>query len=243
MSATKSKRTAAGKLARGGRHPLTQEAVVASQRARMLAAVAQAVAAKGYGATTVADVIAIAGVSRRTFYEQFPKIEDCFLAAYVEGMQELLAAIREAMRDVPGDDWRARSRIAIEAYLQALTAKPEAAWAYSVEALGAGRVALDQRAWVLAQWVAQWRALWELRRRNEPGLGAIADEPLLALVGGIEELVRECLRRQGAKKLTDLAAPASHFALAILESSAGGVEPLAAPARVTRQPQPRNPKP
>lgn len=218
MPATRAQRPPAPlKLPRGGRHPLTQEAVATSQRTRMLGAVAQAVAQKGYAAATVADVIAIAGVSRRTFYEQFPNIEDCFMAAYVEGMQSLLGAIREAMRNVPEDDWRARTRVAIEAYLQALASQPDAAWAFSIEALGAGRQGLDQRAWVLSQWVAQWRALWALRQRSEPGLAPIADEPLLGLTGGLEEMVRECLRRRGARHLPQLAPAATDLALAVLE--------------------------
>jgi AcrR family transcriptional regulator len=205
--------------------------VAASQRARLLDAVAHAVAQKGYVATTVADVIAIAGVSRRTFYEQFPNIEDCFMAAYVEGMQSLLGAIREAMRNVPEDDWRERTRVALQAYLQALASRPEAARAFSVEALGAGRQGLDQRAWVLSQWVAQWQALWALRQRNEPGLPTIADEPLLALTGGIEELVRECLRRRGAEHLPDLAPAATQLALAVLQGHGAATAPAAAKPR------------
>jgi AcrR family transcriptional regulator len=217
MSANRSKGTAVPeKLPRGGRHPLTQEAVAASQRMRMLAAIARAVADKGYGHTTVADVIALAGVSRRTFYEQFPKLEDCFLAAYREGMQLLFGAIRDALRQQPGADWRARTGIAIEAYLKALAEHPEATWTFAVETLGAGRPALEQRAWVLNQWVAQWRALQALREQADPQAPKIADEQLLGIAGGIEEMVRECLRTRGAKKLPTLAPAATVFALAVL---------------------------
>ena len=42
----------------------------------------EAVAQRGYSRTTVAHVIALAGVSRRAFYEQFPNKEACFLATY-----------------------------------------------------------------------------------------------------------------------------------------------------------------
>lgn len=201
----------------------------------MLDAVARAVAQKSYAAATVADVIAIAGVSRRTFYEQFPNIEDCFMAAYVEGMQSLLGAIRQAMHGVPEDDWRARTRMAIEAYLQVLASRPEAAWAFSVEAVGTGRQGLDQRAWVLSQWVAQWRALWALRQRNEPSLEPIADEPLLALTGGLEELVRECLRKRGARHLQELAPAAIDLALAVLEGHSRHTTTAATTAKPPRR--------
>ena len=39
-------------------------------------------AERGYADCRIADVIAYAGVSRKTFYELFRDKEDCFLAAY-----------------------------------------------------------------------------------------------------------------------------------------------------------------
>ncbi|MCW5649704.1 MAG: TetR/AcrR family transcriptional regulator [Ramlibacter sp.] len=203
-------------LPRGGRHPLTQEAVSASQRNRLLDAMGHIVAAKGFKAATVADVIALAGVSRRTFYEQFTDMEACFLAAYDRGMKSLFGAIRAALRDAEAMDWQGRTRVAIAAYLQALAAAPEVTWAFSVETLGAGARALELRGWVLDQWVAQWRALQTLRERDDPTSPPVSDASLLAMVGGIEELVRDCLRRRGATALPELAQPVTHFALAVM---------------------------
>jgi AcrR family transcriptional regulator len=203
-------------LPRGGRHPLTQEAVAQSQRARLLHAIGHVVAAKGFKAATVADVIALAGVSRRTFYEQFTDLEACFLAAYERGMQNLFATIREALRGQAAGDWRERVRLSVDAYLRALAAAPEVSWTFSIESLGAGNQALQQRGWVLEQWVAQWRALQALREREDANARPVPDTSLLAMVGGIEELVRDCLRRQGAKDLPRLAGPITQFALAVL---------------------------
>ena len=42
----------------------------------------EAVAGRGYDAVTVRQVIALAGVSRRSFYEQFASKQDCFLSTY-----------------------------------------------------------------------------------------------------------------------------------------------------------------
>lgn len=224
MRATPIKRTpkrAVAKLARG-RHPLTQQAVADSQRGRLLAAVASVVARKGYGASTVAEVIALAGVSRRTFYEFFPNFEDCYLAAYEHGMRQLMAAIREAVTRLPREDWRARTRAALAAYLDALAAMPEAAWAYTIEVLGAGRQALQARAWVTDQWAGQWRALHALRLTAEPAAREPDEAQLVALIGGIEELVRDCLQRRGAAQLPSLLEPACCFALAVLAASGPG---------------------
>ena len=109
-----------------------------------------------------------------------------------------------------------RTRRAVQAYLQALAAAPEVTWAFSIETLGAGSLALERRGWVLEQWVAQWRALQTLRERADPNASEVGDARLLALVGGIEELVRDCLRRRGAAALPKLAAPITDFALAVL---------------------------
>lgn len=201
-------------LPRGGRHALTQQAVAASQRQRMLMAVASTVKQSGYAATTVADVIVIAGVSRRTFYEQFDDIEACFLAAYEAGAMRLLGAIRVALADVAASDWMQRSEIAIAAYLRELASEPDAAWVYSVDVMGAGRNALAKRAWVLEQWIAQWRAVLALREGDVNA--ALTDATMLALVGGLEELVRDCLRRRGAKKLPEIAPQMMAFASRVI---------------------------
>ena len=218
MSATGSKKTASARAAallpRGGRHALTQEAVASSQHQRMLIAVATAVKQSGYAATTVAHVIALAGVSRRTFYEQFEGIEACFLAAYEAGAMRLLTAIAVALADLPAADWKQRSEIAIAAYLRELASEPDAAWVYSVDVMGAGCGALAKRAWVLEQWIAQWRAVLALR--NDDSNAVLTEPTMLALVGGLEELVRDGLRRRGAKRLPDIAPQMMQFALRVI---------------------------
>lgn len=215
MSARSAPRTGLARLPRG-RHPLTQQAVADSQRLRLLDAVAHVVAGKGYPAATVGDVIAHAGVSRRTFYEQFADLEACFLAAYEDGMLSLFEAIRRALHGMPAAPVEPRIRRAVDAYLGALASRPEAAWAFTIEVLGAGRAALDRHDWVTTQWVARWRALQALRHASEPDLAPLADARLRALVGGCEELVREALRRDGAAALPGIAHEISAIALVML---------------------------
>ena len=64
----------------------------------------QAVSEKSYALVVVADVIQRAGVSRKTFYEQLANKEECFLAAYDAGVDQLLAAIDGALAE-PTPDW------------------------------------------------------------------------------------------------------------------------------------------
>src|ERR1700712_3524148 len=65
-------------------------------RARLLLAMASAIEEKGFNATTVADVVRIAKVSRRTFYEQFGDRDECFLELYDATGDWLLRLVGEA---------------------------------------------------------------------------------------------------------------------------------------------------
>jgi TetR/AcrR family transcriptional regulator len=76
-----------------GPHRLDRREVLLHQRSRMQGALVEAVARNGYEATSVKQVTALAGVSRRAFYEQFANKEDCFLATFdliaTRGMQRM----------------------------------------------------------------------------------------------------------------------------------------------------------
>lgn len=177
---------------RPGRQPgISRDEVRASQRARLLEAVALAVIDKSYAATTVADVVRLSGVSRKTFYEHFSGTEDCFVAAYEAGRQRLFARVRAAVEPLPKHAWQARIEASLDAYLAQMDAEPAAAWVFSIEVMGAGKAALAARSAVLEHWIRQWRGLARIAQPH----AVPSDETLLALVGGIEELVRAGLQR------------------------------------------------
>jgi AcrR family transcriptional regulator len=133
-----------------GRHRISREEVVASQRGRMLAAIAEATAEKGFARVTVADVIARAGVSRETFYEQFADKEDCFLDALDASADGLLAILNAAL-ELPASSPLERLDRVLTAYFDALAAEPKLAKAFLIDAYGAGaratrrRIELQQR--------------------------------------------------------------------------------------------------
>jgi AcrR family transcriptional regulator len=128
----------------GGRHGLAPEAVAESQRTRILGAMRAAVADGGYEDATIADVIAQAGVSRKTFYEQFDGKDECFAVAYREEMDRLLEVTMSAFAE-DGEPWVARLRSALTALCAALAARPESARLCFVEAMGAGTVTAERR--------------------------------------------------------------------------------------------------
>jgi AcrR family transcriptional regulator len=82
MSGTERELSAMYRRLPHGPHGMGRDAVARHQRARLFGAMIEAVHRQGYKATTVAHVIALAGVSRRAFYEQFANKEDCFLGTY-----------------------------------------------------------------------------------------------------------------------------------------------------------------
>jgi AcrR family transcriptional regulator len=127
-----------------GRHGLRREEVVRSQRDRMLRALAQTMADKGYVATTVADILRAAGVSRETFYEQFKSKEDCFAHAYEAAAGILLAGLSETQAG-DGDPLDRLGRT-LSVYLDTLAAESEFARLFLVEVYAAGPEALARRA-------------------------------------------------------------------------------------------------
>ena len=198
-----------------GRHAAPREVVVESQRTRMLAAMAGAVAEKGYARTSVADVIERAGVSRKTFYEQFANKEECFLAAYDEGVTLLLDAIDEAVREA-APDWIAAAEAGARCYLENLAANPDFARTFLIEVLGAGPEALERRAAVHARFAEQMAALNRAARRDVGELPEPPDHAYLAAVGAINELVGAHLLASGPDRLGDLAPAVLDVQLAML---------------------------
>jgi AcrR family transcriptional regulator len=65
-----------------GPHRLAPKDVARNQQARLHGAMIEAVARNGYAGTSVKEVIALAGVSRRSFYELFANKQECFLATF-----------------------------------------------------------------------------------------------------------------------------------------------------------------
>jgi AcrR family transcriptional regulator len=158
--------------------------VVSNQRERLLDAVLQVVERKGYAKMSVEDVIALAGVSRRTFYDHFSNKEDAFLAAYDLVVEQLGTAVTAAY-DATADGWPANVARGLDALLRLLAGEPALAHVCIVEVLAAGPNALARRE----------RTMERFRAFLEPGLDASATgppAPLLAVelvVGGIYEVI------------------------------------------------------
>jgi AcrR family transcriptional regulator len=129
-----------------GRHHLTREEVAASQRGRIVMAMLEEVAARGYAATSVAHITARAGVSRKSFYEQFSDKEHCYLVAFDAAAEIHTAIVVEATARLrpesrPVEYFRAMLR----AYLDAVAAHPAVARTLLVEVYAVGPEAMKNK--------------------------------------------------------------------------------------------------
>jgi AcrR family transcriptional regulator len=170
-------------------------------RARIFEAMAQAVSERGYAAVTVSDVISAGRISRRTFYEHFQDKEDCFLETYRTGSENGIAQIDAALRELGNPEWRKRLSVSLETFLAVLAAEPHFARVLLIDVLGAGPRALEMREQVLGVYVEQFRGLRERARTEEPDLPSVPDAFLRGLVGGIAELVQQCLLESPAEEV------------------------------------------
>jgi AcrR family transcriptional regulator len=166
----------------GGHHGLSREQILESQRERLLAAIASEVAAHGYRATTITEVVKLASVSTRDFYEHFENTEQCFLAAFEAVRDYLEELLRTAAAEE--SDWPQQVIAALRAALGFFAAEPDLARLCLLESVSATpTIALRFREAVLAGVPALARG------RDEMGDG----EPLPpntedSLLGGIVSL-------------------------------------------------------
>jgi AcrR family transcriptional regulator len=119
-----------------GPHGLGRETVARHQRARLYGGMAESVYQRGYAGTSVAHVIALAGVSRRAFYEQFSNKEDCFLATYDALVGASRKRVLQAWLSERG--WANRLYAACKVFLEGVAADPRGANLVLVESIGIG---------------------------------------------------------------------------------------------------------
>ncbi|HEX8754626.1 MAG TPA: TetR/AcrR family transcriptional regulator [Solirubrobacterales bacterium] len=166
-----------------------------SQRTRIHQAMIEVVSERGYPETRVVDVIGVAGVSRKTFYELFESKEDCFLATYDILLGNLLGETAEGYESKPGAPWAERVATGVKALLDHLAAHPDEARFAIVEVLAAGPKALARRDAALRQFTGFIEAGRAETTVELPGITA------LSLSGGINELLYSEILHGAAARL------------------------------------------
>jgi AcrR family transcriptional regulator len=182
-----------------GPHQLGRRAVAQHQRTRIQGAMVQAVAASGYDAVSVRQVIALAGVSRRSFYEQFGSKQACFLATFDAIVHRHLGVSGRACTQAAGGP-EAQLAAALAGYAGSIAADPEAAALALIEAPALGapgtrrmRVAAAACEAAMGAALAGSRVIPALRGASVPGLLGGLHGITAAALRGPEPPAREML--------------------------------------------------
>jgi AcrR family transcriptional regulator len=185
-----------------GRHSLTREAVLESQRGRLLDAMAEAVAEHGYGATTIAHVVSHAGVSRKTFYEHFRDKEHCFLAMYDTGIAFVLGRLTETLE--AEENPRKRLVAGLRTFLEVLSEEPAFCRAIIVEVYAAGPAGIARRRVVLQVFAGRYMEVNREARESDPDIEPLSGEVALGVVGAILEAVSSRIEEGRTADLPEL---------------------------------------
>ncbi len=196
-----------------------QEAV-RGQRRRVLAGLAASVGERGYAATTIADIVAAAGVSRTTFYAHFEDKEAAFVALYEAGAELVLGVIAEvdeqARRD--GAGWQERLEVVSAAYFRTLAQGGEVTRSLLTEIAGLGERARTARRQVLDRYVELFAELARDVAAAHPELREPSPTLLLAAVVGMNELLLRAVDDRTLDDLGHLVAAAAELVTAILRA-------------------------
>jgi AcrR family transcriptional regulator len=166
-----------------GRHGLPREFIAQNQRERIITALVDTVAERGYNATTVANITKAASVSRRTFYEHFADKEACFLAAYEMVADHIRTSMQVAAEAF--EEWPQKVRAALGTMLSFLAGEPELARVCMIEPIAAGgEIAAKHR--------ASMQGFVEILKAGRPehsGERPLPEATEATLVGGIVSLI------------------------------------------------------
>lgn len=193
-------------------------------RGRLLEAMIETVALRGYDRATIGRVLASAGVEESVFDEHFGDKRDCFLQAVDDLFARAeLAALEQFQR--PGS-WAQRVQAALGVLLRALAANPPAARVAFVEMFGEGQAACERYRSALALFTS----LVEQGRSSSSCGEHLPVQTSEAIVGGIASILQRRILQGETAELPGLHADLTYFALLPYLDHEGALEIAGLPA-------------
>lgn len=205
-----------GKLPRG-RHDLSRDQVRAAQRERLMIAVTELLAERGYLAVGIREIATRAGVSRAAFYECFADKQECVFAAhdrFVSVLQERFAAAV-----TPTGDTESLITSMVAAYLGVLQEDLVAARAIQVETDALGREARKRRRRSLRRLAAFIHDAHQEALGDDPGVTVPDESWYLAVVQATRQAACDLLDEQPEPDLVGLVPEIAAWAVRTLEPS------------------------
>ena len=181
-------------------------------RRRLLDGLAASITERGYRASTVADIVRHARTSKRTFYDQFPSKEQCFLELLHADVGKLAEDIRDAVD--PDADWQAQIRQAVQAYVGHIESRPALtlSWIRELPSLDAAARPFQRRGMQLLTSLL-------VNLSSSPGFTKAGLPPLtrpkaVILVGGLRELT--ALAVEDGRSVREIVEPAVDASVALV---------------------------
>jgi AcrR family transcriptional regulator len=193
-------------------------------RRRLLQGLAASIKERGYRDTKVADIVAHARTSRRTFYEVFETKDDCFLALLYEIQLTLQARIAAAVD--PSQPWDEQVRAGVGAWVDAIAAEPEVGLSWIRELPSLGARAVDAQRYAMRTFTKLLVELSSTPQMRKAGVEPISETRAVMLLGGLRELAAAVVEH--GDEIRTIRAEAIDAALALLA-------PLAPPAASPRR--------
>jgi AcrR family transcriptional regulator len=183
----------------------------------------EAVAANGYAGTSVKQVIGLAGVSRRAFYEQFANKQECFLATF-----DLIAArgvkrVNEAYRS-SGGDLEQRMKAAVGEFTDEIATNRKGAGLAIVQAQTAGAPGLAR----MRRATSAVEQMLSSSFAHAPDLGPLPVPIVRGIVGGMHEATSVHLRSGRPEEITTLSEEIVGWALLFHTPAIGRLSELLA---------------
>jgi AcrR family transcriptional regulator len=191
---------------------------VHEHRRRLLEGMARAVAAKGYGDTTIADIVREASVSRRTFYQHFSTKAECLIALYEAASRNALKILRDSID--PQHEWQTQVERALAAYLGSMAQNPVLMRTLYIEILGLGAEGLAARRRINVA-IADFMLGLVNGQGAHPEARPLSASMAMAVVGGINELILQFIEQDRVAQLLELVAPSSQLVRAVTTAASG----------------------
>ncbi|KAA1415435.1 TetR/AcrR family transcriptional regulator [Nocardioides humilatus] len=176
----------------------------ATQRGRLLVASTLVVAERGYAKASVSDIVAAAGVSRSTFYDNFDGKDDCLIAAYQATVTTSLARMAERAMVAAADGWRAGLVAGVQLIFDDIRDRPMVAQATYVGLVAAGPGVLAARREGNARFAEHVHALAAAVRTVDPRMPDVSVPRLELLISGLDLRIAYALNVGNVDELDEI---------------------------------------
>ena len=188
-----------------------------STRLRLVEAMAAVVVDKGYPATTIADIVAQAHVSRRTFYEHFSDKDACLLACHEIVGNGMQMAIETAQTETSSTENLIERTVV--ALMESLAAQRDLTYTHFAALRASGATTSDARRRVQEMIAKQLQGIAARVQQQDRQVKIPSDPMATAVIGGIGELIVRTVESGSVDDLDQISPTVTELITSVLMSS------------------------